>query len=375
MSRLREVASPHTQRGRWLPAVRGLLLAGVAVALIAWAYGWATTAWQFVRETDARVTADMIAFSSRLNGRLVERPVDAGQRVSVGQVLALLDDRDATIRLAELRAEHARLLAERAEFDARIEVVHNRTRSRIAVEQAKLEAAAALVDVIGHDFGYAERDYQRAQTLSGRGVMSAKSLDESRTTFLMKQKEMVSTRAEVASARARLEEVRAELEEVKILERQRATLERRAAEAVVRIERQEATLADHTIRSTIAGVVSKVFVDAGEYVQAGQRIALVHDPAALYVEANIRETEIRRVVVGQSVAVEVDAYPDDAFEGEVTRIGDAATSQFALLPSPNPSGHFTKVTQRLPVRIELADRARQLKPGMMVEVFIRVAEP
>ena len=99
---------------------------------------------------------------------------------------------------------------------------------------------------------------------------------------------------------------------------------------------------------------------------------MLHDPQTIYVDANIRETDIRRVAVNQPVKIEVDAYPDQVFEGTVEHIGYAATSQFALLPSPNPSGNFTKVTQRLPVRIALTQREGQFKPGMMVEVFIDV---
>ena len=120
------------------------------------------------------------------------------------------------------------------------------------------------------------------------------------------------------------------------------------------------------------GLVSRTFVEPGEYVEAGQRIALLHDQASVYVEANIRETDIRRVAPGQPVRIEVDAYPGRALEGWVLRVGEAATSQFALLPDPNPSGHFTKVTQRLPVRIEVEQASAPLRPGMMVEVFIDV---
>jgi membrane fusion protein (multidrug efflux system) len=101
---------------------------------------------------------------------------------------------------------------------------------------------------------------------------------------------------------------------------------------------------------------------------------MLHDPEGIWVEANIKETEIRRLQPGQRVAITVDAYPDDTFVGRVARIGTAATSRFALLPTPNPSGNFTKVTQRIPVKILFVDRPRMLSPGMMVEVDIAVSE-
>ncbi len=104
----------------------------------------------------------------------------------------------------------------------------------------------------------------------------------------------------------------------------------------------------------------------------GQRIALIHDPEQVWVKANIKETEIRHLQVGQSVKVTVDAYPGRTFAGELVRIGNAATSQFALLPNTNPSGNFTKITQRLPVKIAVQQDGQMLKPGMMAEIAIDI---
>jgi membrane fusion protein (multidrug efflux system) len=96
----------------------------------------------------------------------------------------------------------------------------------------------------------------------------------------------------------------------------------------------------------------------------------MHDPAAVWVEANVRETEIGRIAAGQPVAITVDAYPGEHFAGTVERIGQAANSQYALLPRLNESGTFTKVTQRLEVRIAVEQHEGRLRPGMMVEVSI-----
>ena len=155
---------------------------------------------------------------------------------------------------------------------------------------------------------------------------------------------------------------------------ERAVLEARRDAVLARIRRQELDIAAHSVESPLAGVASKVFVEAGEHLEPGQRIALVHDPREVYVLANIRETEIPRLALGQHVRIEVDAYPDRNFEGTVSAIGLAATSTFALLPSAKPGGGFTKVTQRFPVRIALEADGGSLRPGMMVEVFIDVAD-
>jgi membrane fusion protein (multidrug efflux system) len=121
-------------------------------------------------------------------------------------------------------------------------------------------------------------------------------------------------------------------------------------------------------------VVDKTFVNIGEYVTPGQRLLLAHNPASVWVEANVKETVVRKLSVGQAVSIHVDAYPDEAFIGTVANIGSAATSQFALLPTPNPSGNFTKITQRIPIRIDINNPDVRLSPGMMVEVKIAIEE-
>jgi len=98
----------------------------------------------------------------------------------------------------------------------------------------------------------------------------------------------------------------------------------------------------------------------------------VHDPKKIWITANVKETDIRKVKLGQTTTVTVDAYPDREFKGRVIAIGNAATSEFALLPTPNPSGNFTKITQRLRVRVAIDQDQKLLRPGMMVEVFIDV---
>ena len=118
------------------------------------------------------------------------------------------------------------------------------------------------------------------------------------------------------------------------------------------------------------GVIDETFINAGEYVYPGQRILMLHNPEQVWIKANVKETDVRRIKVGAYVSIAVDAYPGEPIEGSITNIGNSATSQFAMLPSPNPSGNFTKITQRIEIRIELDHRGRELKPGMMVELQI-----
>lgn len=281
-----ETTAARTLTSRFRPragALRATVLLVIVAGLALWGAQRLRDSMVLVRETDARVTADMVTVSSQVAGQVVERPARDGAEVAEGEVLAVLDSRDARARLAELEAELRRREAE------------------------------LLVHASGPVEGGAP-------------------------------------------------------------DRERAIREAQRDAVLARIRRQELAIAAHRVESPLAGVVSKVFVEAGEHVAPGQRIALVHDPRAVYVEANIRETEIRKLALGQRVRIEVDAHPDRAFEGRVSAIGLAATSTFALLPSARPGGSFTKVTQRFPVRIALEPDGERLRPGMMVEVFIDVID-
>ena len=149
-------------------------------------------------------------------------------------------------------------------------------------------------------------------------------------------------------------------------------LEARAKEVEQLVNLAQIDLQETFIKSPIKGILSKKISNPGEVVQPGQPIVFVNDPEDIWVEANIEETKIRKVEKGAPVIVKVDAYPGRKFNGKVTIIGSATTSQFSLIPSANPSGQFVKVTQRIPVRISVDDSDNLLKPGMMVTVAIKI---
>ena len=178
--------------------------------------------------------------------------------------------------------------------------------------------------------------------------------------------------AEVSAAAAALVEASASRQQLLVLDKQLTMLSHRKEQILAQRDRQELDLQDRVIRSPLDGVVDKVFVNPSEYVAAGQRLMMVHDPQKIWVSANIKETEIRHVRIGATATIIVDAYPDEVFHGKIIRIGSAATSQFALLPKPNPSGNFTKITQRLSMKIAVEQNNRLLRPGMMVEVNIGI---
>jgi len=206
--------------------------------------------------------------------------------------------------------------------------------------------------------------------LIGTGSATRQRHDQTRALLESATQRVLAVAADIRTAEAQLANAGAAREEMGVLRHQRAALEPLEREISAQRQRIAIDIEDRTIRMPFDGVVDRVFVDPGEYVTPGQRLMLVHDPRRVRVEANVKETEIRCFRPGREVRVTVDAYPGRVFTGRVERVGAAATSEFALLPSPNPSGNFTKITQRLPVRIALEDLPPNgaLRPGMMVVV-------
>lgn len=329
----------------------------------------------YIFEEDARIGADLVTVSSRVAGWITEMPVIEGDTVQAGAVIVQVDDRESQVLLNELeaqlggiRAEHDRLRAERG-------LVTNQVESRLVSEKSLVAAAGVSVSSMRPQVELAKRELDRTKKLYEDKVSSRRQLDQAETKLQQADREYRIAVADLRAAEARVAEVEADRARLDVLAADLIVLEQREAEIQARIARQRLDVLDRSVKSPIGGVVDRTFVDIGEYVTPGQRLILVHDPKRVWVEANIKETSIRSISVGQPVDIRVDAYPSEVFKGQIQIVGSAATSQFALLPTPNPSGNFTKITQRLPIRIAIENPDERLRPGMMVEVKIPKSDP
>ena len=329
----------------------------------------------FVYAYDSRIDADLIIVSSRVAGRVTSLEVTEGSEISKGNLLAAIDSRESKLRLSELEAQLLGLGAERQRLEAERRLIDKQTTSLYSSQLSQLEAARVVASSLAPQLKLAKREHQRAQKLFERKVFSRRQLDQADNAEQQIERQHQIAAAELKAAQAKLEEAGAERSRLDVLDGDLNMLKHRKAQLMVKREHQKLDLDDRTIKSPITGVVDKTFVKVGEYVTPGQRLALVHDPSKIWIEANIKETEIRRLKIGQKVEVSIDAYPDTGFEGRVLSVGNATTSEFTLLPSPNPSGNFTKITQRLPVRIAIVQQQSLLRPGMMVEIYIDVRNP
>ena len=329
----------------------------------------------YILEEDARIGADLVTISSRVAGWITEMPVIEGDRVQDGTVIVQVDDRESQVFLNELEAQLAGLKAEHQRLQAERNLVTSQVESRLVSEQSRAAAAGVSVSSMRPQLELATRELDRTKKLYEDKVASRRQLDQAETQLQQIDREYRIAVADLTAAKSRVVEVQADRARLDVLAADLIVLEQREAEIQARIARQRLDILDRTVKSPIGGVVDRTFVDVGEYVTPGQRLVLVHDPARVWVEANIKETNIRSLSVGQSVDIKVDAYPGEEFKGTVQIVGSAATSQFALLPSPNPSGNFTKITQRLPIRIAIENPEEKLRPGMMVEVKIPKSSP
>ena len=327
-----------------------------------------------VEDNDARVTGEVTTIASRVDGWLMARPVMEGDRVRKGDVLAELDTRDALLRLAALNAQREATEAQVRQVTVQRDTTERTTDAQVAGARAQLAAAGAAVEAAAELASIARSDFARASPLVTRGDVSRQEWEHSRSTLLhneatwrLAQRQEVSRQADLTLAIAQQGQVPALEHQIAVLRAQSDSLQAQADQV-----RQE--IADRTLRAPFDAIIDRTFIHPGDYVQPGQWLMMLHDPDDVWIEANIKETEISRVHAGAAVAVTVDAWSGTVLHGHVLRVGTAATNQFALLPSPNPSGNFTKITQRVPVRIVIDKPERPLQPGLMVEVSIDVAD-
>ena len=352
------------------PGVRAVGTALVTAVTVAYGAYWVFDRLSHVMVVDARIATSMILVSSRVPGWITDFRVDEGDEVSVGVVLLEIDSRDARHKLKALEASLGGVAADIARARARGSMVDQQTASRLEAQQSRLDAARSALLAAASQLEMQRAEWERATPLREREIMTQQEWEEDRNRYQLALQLHRQARAEVGEAEAALHEADADRSELSVIASELEMLNLKRDALAAERDRQRNQLEDHAIKSPVNGVIDETFVNPGEYVAPGQRILVMHDPSSLWVKANVKETDIRHLREGKKAEITVDAFPDATFEGTITRLGQAATSQFALLPNANPSGNFTKITQRLEVRIDLDRPDDRLKPGMMVEVRV-----
>lgn len=330
--------------------VGGVILAGVGVGGFLW--------WQdkqaFEATDNAYVQADTVTVSPQVEGYVAEVLVQDNQRVQPGQVLVRLDTATLQAEVAKADANVAALIAAARNVD-----------DRAALEQAVIGERAAAVASAQAEARRAQADLERYQRLAGSGWVSDQRLQTVRAGS-------DQARAGVAQAAAALEAERREAGSLGSTKSQTlAQIEQaRAAASQARINLERAV-----IRAPAAGVVGARSVRPGQFVRPGAALMSIVPLGETYVIANFKETQVGRLRIGQEVEIKADAFGDDAIRGRIDSFAPATGAEFALIPVENAVGNFTKVVQRLPVRIAVDRRDRlagALRPGLSVEIRVDV---
>ncbi|GJD74305.1 HlyD family secretion protein [Methylobacterium goesingense] len=320
------------------------------------AHAWWTVGRFFVSTDDAYVQADISVLAAKVPGYLAAVPVVNGQTMHRGDVIARIDDGD--YRLAA-QAAHDKLVTQQAAI--------TRIARQVEAAQAQMLQASAQIDASKADAVRAAADYARQQQLEKVDFVAKARIEQARA-------DRDRTDAAVKGAEASLTAMRANVE---VLRAQGKEAEGLAAELRTAEVRAERDLTFTTIRAPFDGVVGNKAVEAGAYVSPGSRIAALVPLESVRIDANFKETQVERMHPGQRVHIAVDAYPDRDIIGEVESLSPASGSVFSLLPPDNATGNFTKIVQRLPVRVHVpADVAREgiLRPGLSVTVRVDTRE-
>jgi membrane fusion protein (multidrug efflux system) len=330
--------------------LRRLLLAGVAVAALAGASWYGFDYWTvgrfLVSTDDAYVRADNTTIAPKVSGYLREVLVGDNEHVKAGQVLARIDERDFKVALDQARADVAAAQATITSKTAQLEV-----------QQSVIAAAKATIEVDIANKTFAGQENKRYTDLAATGYGSLQNAQAAQSK---------NAGADAAIARDQANLVSA-LKQVDLLKAEIAQAEAAAARASALQAQAELNLGYTTITAPIDGVVGNRTLRVGQYVQAGTQLMSLVPASGAYVIANYKETQLTDVKEGQPVDVSVDMFPGQLVHGHVDSLAPASGQEFALLPPDNATGNFTKIVQRIPVKILLEGGSPiELRPGMSV---------
>jgi membrane fusion protein (multidrug efflux system) len=326
-----KAAAPAKKRSR-----RPLVFAGVGIiAVLAaawWGYGYFTTGRFMVSTDDAYVEGDIATISSKLSGYVAKVNVVANQTVKAGDPLVTLDDGDYRIARDSAAAQIDTQNLTLKRIDAQI------AGGQAAVDQANANKLALLAAQKN-----AVLAQQRAASLNSSSVGTQASLDNANAALDQANAQVVAGDAQIASAKAN----------IAVLQGQRAEAAGQLKSLGLARDKAERDLGFTVLRAPYDGVIGNLAVQTGDLVSAGGRLASLVPTTQLYIEANFKETQLADLVPGEQVNIHVDALDADNITGTVESIAPASGSVFSLLPTENATGNFTKVVQRVPVRIAL----------------------
>ncbi len=342
--------APTRHRIRKLALITGLV---VLLAAGAWYGHYYWTVGQYLVSTDdAYVGAKTATLAAKVSGYVTSVAIDDNAHVKEGDVITRIDDGD--YRLAVQTA---------TDNVATEQSTIGRIGKQIAAQMAAVDQAKANLASAQAEQTRAGLELQRQEQLSKKDFASRQTLERAQANRDQAIAAVQAAEAGVEAAAANVEVLKGQQNEAKSTMKQLQTT----------LAKAERDLSFTVIRAPFDGVMGNRAVQIGDYVQPGQRLATLVPLGGVYIDANFKETQLHGLKPGQTVDISVDALPDRDIEGTVESVAPAAGSVFSLLPPDNATGNFTKIVQRVAVRIEIPANVADeevLRPGMSVEVSV-----
>lgn len=338
------------------PKRRKLVFPIIAIAALAaggwYGYDWWTNGRFMISTDDAYIEGDIASISPKVSGYIEKVNVVANQHVKAGDPLITLDKEDYRIAADQAQAQIDTEKLSLQRFDAQI------AGAKASVQQAEAQKTALEATVRG-----AETTLKRASDLQSKAVGTVASLDDATVALDQAKANLIGGDAQIATANAN----------IAVLVAQRAEAESTIRSLELARDKAQRDLGFTVLKAPYDGVIGNLAVQDGDLVSAGQRLAALVPTDQLYIDANFKETQIAHMVPGSKVNIHVDAFDEAPIVGTVQSISPASGSVFSLLPAENATGNFTKVIQRVPVRIvfpkEVLDSGR-LRAGLSVVVDV-----
>ncbi|MDB6137853.1 MAG: HlyD family secretion protein [Verrucomicrobiaceae bacterium] len=353
---------------------KNLILLLLASAAAGWAFHFVRHLLTHEETEDAYVTGTIHTISSRLPGVVTEILVAENTDVAANQPLVKLDTRDLDLRIEQTQVAIQQARATVSEMDAKLaEVIaqNELAKSGVALAKANVVRDQARLDK-------AHRDLKRAEGLKAvgqGGAISEASYDEAKSNVDTAEATLTATNASLEAANAYIGTAEAK-EKFAHAEIEASKAQLKAAESNLKDAELQRSYA--TITAPVSGRISRKAAEIGNRIQPGQALfALVEQE--VWVQANFKETQLAGLHVGSEVEIQVDALPGRQFKGHIDSFSAASGAQFALLPPDNATGNFTKVVQRVPVKIlfdadSIKEVHEQIRPGISVVVSIAIKE-
>ncbi|MGX9991277.1 HlyD family secretion protein [Rhizobium sp. Z1P35] len=344
------VAETPKKTGRRI--VKRAVLAAALLVGVAFAGDFGYRYWtvgRFIESTnDAYVKADYTTAAPKIAGYVSQVLVNDNDAVKAGQVLARIDDRDFQAALSQAKADVKAAEAAITNIDA-----------QIALQQSVIEQAKATIDASQASLDFAVSDAARSARLITNGAGTQSRAEQTQSARDQAAAALERDRAALVTAQNRVPVLQTEREQT-VAQRDRA---------VAAAHQAELNLSYTDIVAAVDGTVGARSIRVGQYVTSGTQLMAVVPLHAVYIVANFKETQLTYISPGQSVEIKVDSFPDISIRGHVDSVSPASGLEFSLLPPDNATGNFTKIVQRIPVKIVIDDEALSglLRSGMSVE--------